>query len=110
MENFFDQKFLILIFGCRFLRDIKKFVEKSKSKYVNSHIYNTFPQVQCNQGQFRPFANKFQEESDMKNTKKTTIVSLISDLNRWYGPHWWQGGLVLFVIFFISVIIPGIFG
>ena len=45
-----------------------------------------------------------------KNAKKTTITSLISDLNRWYGPNWKISGLIMAGIFALSVIIPGILG
>lgn len=49
-----------------------------------------------------------------KNTrshaKKTTITSLISDLNRWYGDKWWKSGLIMAGIFLASVIIPGLLG
>lgn len=45
-----------------------------------------------------------------KNTKKTTITSLISDLNRWYGNQWKISGLIMAGIFLISVILPGILG
>lgn len=43
-------------------------------------------------------------------TKKTTITSLITSLNRWYGPHWWLSGLTMVTIFSLAVIIPGILG
>ena len=46
----------------------------------------------------------------MKKTNKTTLKSIFSDLNRWYGDSWWQGGLVLFAVFAISVVLPGILG
>lgn len=46
----------------------------------------------------------------MKNTKKTTFKSLITDLNRWYGSGWWKSGLFMAGIFALSVIIPGILG
>lgn len=45
-----------------------------------------------------------------KNTKKTTIPSLINDLNRWYGPSWKISGLIMAGIFALAVIIPGILG
>ena len=45
-----------------------------------------------------------------KNTNKTTISSLITSLNRWYGPSWKISGLIMAGIFLASVIIPGIFG
>ena len=45
-----------------------------------------------------------------KNTNKTTITSLISDMNRWYGPNWYLSGLAMLGVFAGSVIIPGIFG
>lgn len=45
-----------------------------------------------------------------KNRSKTTITSLISDLNRWYGSNWWKSGLIMAGIFTIAVIIPGILG
>lgn len=45
-----------------------------------------------------------------KNAKKTTITSLISDLNRWYGNQWKISGLIMAGIFLISVILPGILG
>ena len=44
------------------------------------------------------------------HTKKTTIPTLIADLNRWYGNSWWISGLVMLGIFTLSVIIPGILG
>lgn len=44
------------------------------------------------------------------HTKKTTITSLISDLNRWYGPNWKLSGLIMTGIFLVSVILPGILG
>lgn len=46
----------------------------------------------------------------MKNNKKTTLKSVISDLNRWYGNQWWKSGLIMTGIFLISVILPGILG
>ena len=53
----------------------------------------------------------------MKNTKnthnrtsKTTITSLITDLDHWYGPSWKISGLIMAGIFLVSVIIPGILG
>lgn len=117
LKFLFFKIFYFLIFGCRFLCDMKKFVEKFESKYVNSHIYDTFLQVQCNQVNQRPFANKNQEESNMKHTKnthnctsKTTVRSLISDLNRWYGNQWKFSGLVMLGIVLVSVILPGILG
>ena len=45
-----------------------------------------------------------------KSTQKTTIHSLISDLNRWYGSGWWKSGLVMLGVALVSVIIPGILG
>lgn len=45
-----------------------------------------------------------------KNTKKTTISSLISDLNRWYGNSWKISGLIMTGIFLIAAILPGILG
>lgn len=45
-----------------------------------------------------------------KNTKKTTITSLISDLNRWYGNQWKISGLIMAGIFTLAVAIPGILG
>ena len=45
-----------------------------------------------------------------KNAKKTTVSTLITSLNRWYGDSWWKGGLTILTIFLISVIIPGILG
>lgn len=45
-----------------------------------------------------------------KSTKKTTIHSLINDLNRWYGNSWKISGLVMLGIFTLSVVIPGILG
>lgn len=96
---------------------MKKFVEKFESKYVNSHIYDTFLQVQCNQVNQRPFATYFKEESNMKTRKnhshnhsKTTITTVITDLNRWYGNSWWKSGLVMTGIFSLAVILPGILG
>lgn len=53
----------------------------------------------------------------MKNTKnarnrtsKTTITTLIADLNRWYGNSWWISGLIMTGIFTLSVVLPGILG
>ena len=46
----------------------------------------------------------------MKNNKKTTLKSVISDMNRWYGPNWYLSGLAMLGVFAGSVIIPGIFG
>lgn len=49
----------------------------------------------------------------MKNTKnrsKTTVSTLINDLNRWYGSSWWLGGLTIAIIFSLAVILPGILG
>lgn len=43
-------------------------------------------------------------------TSKTTFKSIISDLNRWYGPNWKISGLIMAGIFALSVIIPGILG
>lgn len=45
-----------------------------------------------------------------KNRSKTTFISLINDLNRWYGSNWWVSGLIMAGIFTLSVIIPGILG
>ena len=45
-----------------------------------------------------------------KNTNKATVSTLITDLNRWYGPHWWLSGLVMLGIFAAAVILPGILG
>ena len=45
-----------------------------------------------------------------KKSNKTTITSLISDMNRWYGPNWWISGPVMLGVFAGSVIIPGILG
>lgn len=45
-----------------------------------------------------------------KKSNKTTITSLISDMNRWYGPNWYLSGLAMLGVFAGSVIIPGIFG
>lgn len=45
-----------------------------------------------------------------KNTKKTTIAGLITDLNRWYGNQWKISGLVMLGVFLTAVIIPGILG
>ena len=45
-----------------------------------------------------------------KNTKKTTLTSVITDLNRWYGNSWKISGLVMLGIFILSVILPGILG
>lgn len=45
-----------------------------------------------------------------KNTNKTTISTLITSLNRWYGSSWWVSGLIMAGVFTFSVIIPGILG
>ena len=45
-----------------------------------------------------------------KKSNKTTITSLISDMNRWYGPNWYLSGVAMFGIFAGAVIIPGILG
>lgn len=45
-----------------------------------------------------------------KNRSKTTFASLISDLNRWYGPNWKISGLIMAGIFVLSVVLPGILG
>ena len=43
-----------------------------------------------------------------KNRSKTTITSLVADLNRWYGSSWWKSGLVMTAIFTLAVVIPGL--
>lgn len=45
-----------------------------------------------------------------KNTKKTTISSIITDLDRWYGPSWKISGLIMTGIFLVAVVLPGILG
>ena len=44
------------------------------------------------------------------NRSKTTIRSLVTDLDRWYGPSWKISGLVMAGIFILYVILPGILG
>lgn len=46
----------------------------------------------------------------MKNNKKTTLKSVISDLNRWYGNSWWFSGLVMLGVFAFAIILPGLVG
>lgn len=44
------------------------------------------------------------------NHSKTTFASLITDLDRWYGPSWKISGLIMAGIFLVAVVLPGILG
>lgn len=46
----------------------------------------------------------------MKHTNKTTLKSLIQNMNRWYGSSWKTSGLVMLGVFVVAVVVPGIVG